>query len=133
MKKFILGFLADWGLNIVIVFILLALTKVFSPIFLAIVLPAALIYWSVSSAVKSGRVSFLGKSYSIGEKYMFSLDLTIWTSIMLLFPAIAIAHTMNWKNNPIFWALLPLLSILVYCCFLILNPFLKKINEKKRF
>jgi hypothetical protein len=131
MKKIILGLLADWGLNIVILVAILALTKVFSPIFVIVFIPFTLAYWTVVEAIRSGRILGISRTFSVDEKYMFSLTLAAWMSPALWIPITAISSVLKTGNNVYFWMLLPLSSISIYCILIFINPSLKKISKNK--
>jgi hypothetical protein len=134
MKKiglFLLGFLADWGVNILIFVLLSVLTKMFSPIFVVVFIPLALAYWTVADAVRSGRILGMRKTFSVHEKHMFSLILTVWISPAAWLLPMTIIHMLKMESNMFLWAFLPLSSIAIYCFLVFINPFLKKISESK--
>jgi hypothetical protein len=133
MKKIILSLFGDWAANILIFTVLLVLCKVFSPVFLLGPLPAAMIYWIVTAAAKSGKVSgWRNKQIPINEKYTFSLVLTIWISLFLSGPIVIIASLSKWQYSSIFWAAFFALHIAIYLLLVLFNPYLKKIGVKNR-
>jgi hypothetical protein len=134
MKKitsFLLGFLADWGVNILIFILLSALTKIFSPIFVVVFIPLALAYWTVADAVRSGRILGMRRTFSVNEKHMFSLTLTVWMSPAAWLVPMSVIHLLKVEKNLFVWMLLPLSSIAIYCVLIFINPYLKKISENK--
>jgi hypothetical protein len=130
MKNILIGFLADWGLNIVIFTLLYGLSKIFSPILVCFVIPAILTYWVMSSVIKKGRVSFLRKSYPVSNKPMFSLLTTMYTCGMSLIPIALAAAMLEWQNSSIFWASVLLSFVLFYIFLLILNPWIREVSAK---
>jgi hypothetical protein len=119
--------------TIVAVFVLIFVkSKAFLPIIFVLVISSVLIYRKILESLKSGRISWMGKTFSVNQKYMFSLVLMMWISPVLWFPAVAIGYMLNYLPGSIFsWALLPLISVAIYCLVLIANPSLKKIGDKK--
>lgn len=134
MKKiglFLLGFLVDWGINILMFVLLSVLTKIFSPIFVIVFIPFALAYWTVADAIRSGRILGMRKTFSVNEKHMFSLILTVWITPDVWLLSMAIIHMLRMENNMFLWAFLPLSSTAVYFFLVFINPSLKKISESK--
>jgi hypothetical protein len=131
MKKIMLNLFGDWVVNILIFTVLLVLFKVFSPVFLLGPLPAATIYWVVTAAAKSGKVSgWRNKQIPISEKYMFSLALTVWISLLLSGPVVIIASLLKWQYSGVFWVTFFALYVVIYFLLVLFNPYLKKIGIK---
>lgn len=136
MKKigsFLVGFLADWGINILVFILLSVLTKIFSPIFIAIFIPFTLVYWTVADALRSGRILGMRKTFSVNEKHMFSLILTVWISPAVWLIPMAIIHVLEVKNNTILWIFMPLSFATIYYFLVFINPYLRKISDRHGF
>jgi hypothetical protein len=130
-KKILLNLFGDWVINILVFTVLLVLCKVFSPVFLIGPFPAAMIYWIVAAAVKSGKVSGWGnKQISINKKHMFSLTLTIWISMFSSGSLVIIASLLKWQYSSIFWTSFFALHIAIYLLLVLFNPHLKTISAK---
>ncbi len=131
IKKVILYILGEWTINALIFSVLLVLCKVISPVFLLGPLPVVMIYWIVTAAAKSGKVSiWSGKQISIHEKYKFSLALTVWISMAVSGPVVIIASLLKWQYNGVFWAFFVMLQFIIYFLTVLFNPYLKKISVK---
>jgi hypothetical protein len=130
MKKILLSFLSDWGVNIGVFILLYSLSKIFSPALVCFAIPAISTYWVISSAIKKGRVSFLQKSYPVSNKPMFSLFTAIYACGMSLIPITVAAALLKWQNSSIFWALVLLSFVLFYILLLFLNPWIQKSSAR---
>lgn len=135
MKKPLKFFSSEFLLNALFSIPLLLLAKIFSPVTAIWLVPALFVVPYVLHSVKSGKIVKLvnrkvgSNNYSITDKYMFSLVVTVLTYLPFVPFIILSLNTHKLLGTTTNWILFIISPLVVYALFVLLNPVLRKFSH----